>query len=247
MFPELVTSPVVITNARDVHGPVVAEHAIALVLAMAKRLPSAMRYQQQRRWSQEQLWRERPRPREVAGATLALVGLGSIGREVATRAAALGMRVLAVREHPEQGSAAGVAAMHGPAELDGVLAQADYVVLAAPVTQQTRALINADRLAHFRPDAVLVNVARGALVDEAALAEALAAGHIGGAALDVFSDEPLPADSPLWDLESVLITPHSAALTDNLWERHYTLLAENLRRYRSGLPLLGLVDKSRGY
>jgi phosphoglycerate dehydrogenase-like enzyme len=245
MSPELVASDVVVTNARDVHGPVVAEHALALMLALAKRLPSAMRYQQRHTWAQTELWSEKPSPREIAGATLAVVGLGSIGREVARRASALGLRVLAVREHREKGAES--AEVFGPDDLDRVLAQADFVVLAAPLTPQTEGLINAARLAAMKRDAYLINVSRGPLVDEAALVEALRSGRIAGAALDVFEPEPLPADSPLWDVENLLITPHTAAVTERLWERHYDLLAENLRRYLAGEPLLGLVDKHRGY
>jgi phosphoglycerate dehydrogenase-like enzyme len=246
IFPEMVASDVVLTNAREVHGPVVAEHAIALLLALAKRLPSAMRYQQQRLWGQEAMWQERPRPREVQGATLGLIGLGSIGREVATRAKALGMRVVAVREHPEKGNE-GVDAVYGPSDLHPMLAEADYVVIAAPITSATQSLFDAARLAHMKPDAYLINVSRGQLVNEAALADALRQKKIAGAALDVFSVEPLPVDSPLWGLDNLLITPHTAAVTEKLWERHYQLMRENLRRYLAGEALLGVVDKTKGY
>lgn len=246
IFPELVNSNVILTNAREVHGPVVAEHVVAQVFALAKRLPSAVRLQHRHMWGQQALWEERPRPREVAGATLGLVGLGSIGREVAKRASALGMRVIAVREHPEKRSE-GADLIFGPAQLDEMLGQADYVVLAAPLTSSTRTLIDSARLSRMKPEACLINVSRGPLVDENALAEALRNRRIGGAALDVFCKEPLPSDSPLWDLDNLLITPHTAALTEKLWQRHYALLAENLRRYLAHQPLLGVVDKQKGY
>ena len=125
--------------------------------------------------------------------------------------------------------------------------QADYIVLAAPVTDGTKAVANAERLALMKPDACLINVGRGPLVDEDALAAALREKKIGGAALDVFPKEPLAADSPLWDVPNLLITPHTAALTDKLWERHYSFFSENLRRYLSGEPLLAVVDKQKGY
>ena len=128
-----------------------------------------------------------------------------------------------------------------------MLGQSDYVVLAAPVTSGTRGLMDAARLAKMKPEACLINVGRGPLVDEAALAQALREKRIGGAALDVFEEEPLPADSPLWDLENLLITPHTAGLTEKLWERHYELISENLRRYLGGKPLLAVVDKKQGY
>jgi phosphoglycerate dehydrogenase-like enzyme len=247
IFPELVASDVVLTNAREVHGPVVAEHVIALIFALAKGLPAAVRLQQKHVWGQEPMWRARPRPREVAGATLGLVGVGSIGRAVARHASSLGMRVIAVREHPEHAKPEFVAQVFSPDQLDEALAQSDFVVLAAPLTPETRGLMNAARLAKMKTDACLINVGRGPLIDEAALAKALREHKIPGAALDVFEKEPLPSDSPLWDLENLLITPHTAGLTEKLWERHYQLIAENLRRYLAKQPLLAVVDKKRGY
>jgi phosphoglycerate dehydrogenase-like enzyme len=254
MIPEIINSNIVVTNAGSVHGPVVAEHVMAQVLALAKRLPSAVRYQQQHKWAQDELWHEQPRPREIAGATLGLIGLGNIGSEVARRALALSMNIVAVREHPQKSVeipcasfASSAVKVLGLDQLDVMLAETDYVVLAAPLTPRTRALINAERLARMKPDACLINVSRGALVDEAALADALRRRQIGGAALDVFEEEPLPPESPLWDLDNVLITPHSAALTDKLWDRHFALIAENLRRFTAGSPLVNVVDKAKGY
>jgi D-2-hydroxyacid dehydrogenase (NADP+) len=246
IFPELVNSDVVLTNAREVHGPVVAEHVIALIFALAKKIPDSVRLQEKHVWGQQLLWDELPRVREVAGATVGMVGLGSIGRSVVKSAKALGMRVMAVREHPEKGSE-GADAVFGPAQIDEVFRQADYVVLAAPVTNSTKAIVNAERLALMKPDACLINVGRGPLVDESALANALREKKIGGAVLDVFPKEPLAADSPLWDVPNLLITPHTAALTDKLWERQYALFAENLRRYLNGQQLLAVVDKGKGY
>jgi phosphoglycerate dehydrogenase-like enzyme len=156
------------------------------------------------------------------------------------------MRVIAVREHPETGSE-GADVVFGPDQIDEVFRQADYIVLAAPVTSSTKAIANAERLALMKPDACLLNVGRGPLVDETALSTALREKKIGGAALDVFPKEPLRADSPLWDVPNLLITPHTAALTDKLWERHYALFSENLRRYLDGEPLLAIVDKRKGY
>ena len=246
IFPEIVESDIVLTNAREVHGPMVAEHVIALIFTLAKKIPDAVRLQQKHDWGQQKVWDELPRVRELAGATVGLIGLGSIGRAVARYAKALGMRVVAVREHPEKGSE-GADAVLGPAQMDEVFKQADYVVLAAPVTNHTQALANAERLALMKSDACLINVARGQLVDEIALAIALREKKIGGAALDVFPKEPLAAESPLWDVPGLLITPHTAVLTDKLWERHYDLFAENLRRYLRGQKLLGVVDKGKGY
>ncbi len=273
MSRELRESDIIVTNARSVHGPVVAEHAIALMFALAKRLPDALRYQQQRVWGQEQISYGHPHPSELAGSSLGLIGYGAIGAEIARRAVGLEMRVLVVRQHPEKGNNAlssprrpadpstsltesfaarvkgprsGIEIL-GPDHLDDIICQCDFLVLAAPVTEKTRHLVNAERLARMKPTAYLINIARGALIEEAALIDALRNRHIGGAGLDVFDHEPLPADSPLWDLDNVLITPHTAAISDHMWERHYALIQENLRRYLAGEPLLGLVDKRVGY
>jgi len=246
IFPELVNSDIILTNAREVHGPVVAEHVIALIFALAKKIPGSVRLQEKHVWGQQILWDELPRVREVAGATLGMIGLGSIGRAVVKSAKALGMQVIAVREHPEKGSD-GADAVFGPAQVDEVFRQAEYIVLAAPVTASTKYIANAERLALMKSDACLINVGRGPLVDESALAAALREMKIGGAALDVFPKEPLAAESPLWDVPNLLITPHTAALTERLWERHYSLFSENLRRYVSGQPLLAVVDKRKGY
>jgi phosphoglycerate dehydrogenase-like enzyme len=247
LFPEMVASHVVLTNAREVHGPVVAEHVIALMFALAKKIPQAVRLQQKRVWGQGAIWNAGPRPREVAGATLGLIGLGSIGRTVARMAAALGMRVIAVREHPEKEKPEGVSEVYAPVQVNELLSQSDYVVMAAPLTEATRGLMNTERLAAMRPDSYLVNVGRGPQIDELALADTLRNRRIAGAALDVFEQEPLPPESPLWELENLLITPHTAGLTEKLWQRHYALFSGNLRRYLAREPLLFIVDKQKGY
>ncbi len=246
MFPELINSEIILTNAREVHGPVVAEHVIALIFALAKKIPGSVLLQQRHVWGQQLLWDEKPRVREIAGATIGIFGLGSIGRAIAKSAKALAMRVIAVREHPEKGGE-GVDVLLGPDRTDDLFRQADYVVLAAPVTNSTKAIVDGRRLALMKSDACLINVGRGQLVDEAALKTALEDKTIGGAALDVFPKEPLPADSPLWDVPNLMITPHTAALTEKLWERHYDLFSENLRRYLKKQSLTGVVDKRKGY
>jgi phosphoglycerate dehydrogenase-like enzyme len=247
MLPEVVNSNIVLTNGRDINGPVVAEHVIALILALAKNLAQAVRLQKLRVWGQETIWNSRPRPREIAGATLGLVGLGSIGSRVAKHAAALGMRVMAVRETLEKPTPEGVERVLPLSEIDDLVSQSDYLALTVPVTPATRDLMNASRFAKMKPDACLINVGRGPLVDEVALLAALRERRIGGAALDVFEQEPLPVDSPLWDLEHLLITPHTAGLTEKLWDRQYALIEENLRRYLEDRPLLAMVDKHKGY
>lgn len=247
LFPDLVSSDIVLTNSTEVHGPVVAEHVIALIFALAKKIPYATVLQQKHIWGKEAMWREGYCPREIAGATLGLIGVGSIGRRVAKMASALGMRVIAVREHIEKGIPEGVEAVLAPPELDKLLTQSDSVVMAAPLVSATEGLLNAERLALMKPDAFVVNVGRGPQVDESALADALRSRRIAGAALDVFEHEPLPPESPLWDLDNLLITPHTAGLTEKLWDRHYDLFSDNLRRYLSRQPLRYVVDKHKGY
>ena len=247
MFPGLINSDVVLTNSREVHGPVVAEHVMALIFALAKKIPQAVSFQQKRVWGQEVIWTQAPHLQELGGATLGLIGVGSIGRRVAQMASAMDMRVIAVREHIEKQTPEGVAAVLPFSDLNQLLEQSDFVVMAAPLTEATHGLINGSRLAAMNPTAVLINVGRGPQVDEVALADALRSRRIAGAALDVFEREPLPADSPLWNLDNLLITPHTAGLTHRLWPRHYELFSDNLRRYLSGQPLLFAVDKHKGY
>jgi phosphoglycerate dehydrogenase-like enzyme len=245
LFPELVNSEVILTNSTEVHGPVVAENVMALIFALAKKIPQAVRLQAERVWGQEAIWRQRPR--ELAGATLGLIGLGSIGVRVARMASALGMRVIAVRENAKKEKPEGVDTVFPPSALHDVLGQSDFVVMAAPLTPATHRLMNATALAAMRADAYLINVGRGPQVDETALADVLRNRRIAGAALDVFEEEPLPPDSPLWQLENLLVTPHIGSLTEKLWQRHYESFSENLRRYLDHEPLLSVVDKQRGY
>ncbi len=237
---------IALTCARGVNAITVAEHTLALMLALARCLPQSWRHQQQRRWAQQELWDAAVRPGELYGRTVVLVGLGAIGQQIARRVRAFGMRVLAVTQ---SGRARPGAAdrVFPPDRLDELLPEADFLVLAAPETPATRQLITRERLARLPAHGFLVNIARGSLVDELALAEALRERKIAGAALDVAQREPLPADSPLWDLDNLLLTPHTAAAAEKLWSRHAELLLENLRRWFAGEPLLNRVDRQRGY
>jgi phosphoglycerate dehydrogenase-like enzyme len=247
LFPELIDSEIVLTNGSSVNGPVVAEHVMAMILALAKNLPQALKLQARHVWGQQEMWQSFPRPREIAGATLGLVGLGSIGCRVAGHASGMGMRVIAVRENLEKPKPDGVELVQSPADLDVLLQQSDYVALTVPVTASTTGMMNAARFARMKPGACLINVGRGPLIEEDALLAALQQKQIAAAALDVFAEEPLPADSPLWDLENLMITPHIGGLTEKLWERQYQLISENLRRYINHEPLLAVVDKHKGY
>jgi phosphoglycerate dehydrogenase-like enzyme len=241
-----VASDVVLTNGRGLYGVAMAEHALAILFAFARKLHLARDRQAARRWAQGELWLESPPIGQLAGATLGVVGFGDIGRALGERAAALGMRVIAVRRHPPADPAP-AHAQWGPERLDDLLAAADAVVLATPLTAETRGLLTRERLARMKPEAILVNLGRGSLVDEAALIEALQAGRLAGAGLDVFREEPLPQESPLWSLPQVIVTPHLSGMAPRYWERAMQQFAGNLRAYLAGEPLSNVVDKQAGY
>ncbi len=246
LFPELVATDVVVTNASGLHADAMAEHTLGVMLAFARNLHRSRDDQQARRWSPETLWRDEPGIGSLAGTTLGLVGLGQVGGAIASRARALGMRVIAVRRHP----AAEPAPAHEQwptARLGDMLEAADWVVIAAPHTRETERMIGAAELARMKPSARLVNLGRGALVDEAALVQALRTGAIAGAALDVFDEEPLPAEHPFWAMPEVILTPHTSGLGPRYWERALEQFTDNLRRYVAGEPLRNVVDKRAGY
>jgi phosphoglycerate dehydrogenase-like enzyme len=232
----------IVTNASGVAAPAMAEYVIAVMLMFAKGFLRMLRNQLAHRWDR------RLEAFELGGKTCGIVGMGAIGGEVAQRAKALAMRVLGLRRSTAPRPTDRYAdALLTPADLPRLLAESDYVVLAAPLTPETRHLIGAAELHQMKRTAVLINVGRGALVDEEALVAALREGIIRGAALDVFEREPLPPDSPLWDLENVLVTPHFSAGGDRYAERAAELVCDNLRRYLAGEPLRNVVDLERGY
>jgi phosphoglycerate dehydrogenase-like enzyme len=246
MFPALRESGVTVTNARGVHSLPVAEHVMSLVMAMARRLPDAVRFQLQSHWGQREIWGANVPPRELHGAVLLLVGFGAIGQEVARRAKAFGMKIHAVTRSG-RGDAELAGRIFPSEQLLDALPHADFVVLAAPETPKTTHMIGARELTAMKRTAYLINVARGTLIDEPALMDALSREIIAGAALDVAEQEPLPPESPLWRAKNLLITPHVAGVTEHLWERQGALLAENLERWFDGRELLNQVDLSRGY
>ena len=246
LFPELIESAVVVTNGRGLHGVAMAEHTLGVILAFTRKLHLARDAQRERRWAQSSLWRDAPPFGGLAGRTLGLVGLGAIGRATAERARALGLEVLAVRRHPDPDPAP-ADAQWGPDRLPELIARAHFLVLAAPLTEETRGLIGAAELARMRRDAILINLGRGALVDERALVAALEAGTIAGAALDVFEHEPLDPASPLWAMPNVIVTPHVSGFGPRYWERAIELFARNLRAFLDGRPLENVVDKRAGY
>ncbi len=246
MYPELRGSGVVVTNASGVHTIPMAEHVLGMLIALARKFPAAVRYQSWHHWAQQELWDEALRPRELHSQTLLLVGFGAIGRELARRVRPLGMRIWAVTRSGRTDSP-DVDRILPAAQLEEVLHEADFVVLAAPETPETHRMIGARQLAAMKPTAFLVNVARGSLVDEAALLDALQRRAIAGAALDVADQEPLPPEHPLWKLDNVFITPHVSSVSEYLWDRQTELLLDNLERWFTGRELRNRVDLARGY
>ncbi len=241
--PEAADLDFVLTSASGVHPIQITEHIFAMLLAFARRLCRAVRAQERHEWIRHNRWGD---IFELYGKTMVLVGVGAIGARVAEVATAFGMHVLGVRRNPQQ-SAPEVAAMFAPHQLLEVLPEADFVVLTIPLTHETRGMIGERELRAMKPTAYLINIGRGGLVDEGALIRALREGWIAGAGLDVFETEPLPQDSPLWDMENVIITPHYAGLTPHYHERAMAIFLDNLRRYMAGEPLRNVVDKRLGY
>lgn len=259
LYPELIASAVVVTNMRGIFGDVIADHVFGFILCFAKNFHIYLRQQLRRDW--HMLGRpagELPGyggPGEVhpsdraaltlADCTLGVVGLGGIGAEVARRGLAFGMRVLGV--DPRAAAAPEGATLYRPDRLDVLLGESDFVVIAAPHTPQTEKLFNRERLRQMKRSAYLINVGRGVIVDLAALTEALQTGVIAGAGLDVFEVEPLPPEHPLWGMDNVILTPHCAAASPRVPERHLQTLLENLRRFVAGAPLLNVVDKAQWF
>jgi len=267
LTPEMLASPVVFTNSAGIHAEPMSETVLGMILYFARGFDFAMASKARREWSTEHFYVEGSPLREMGSTTVGLVGFGGVGREIARRVAGLGGRVIAVKRTPAHAGEADlptvtgggtlgdrIEILHGSSGLDAVLRESDVVVLCAPETAETRGLLDAAALARMKDGALLVNVGRGKLVDEAALVAELQAGRLRGAGLDVFAKEPLAADHPLWTLPNVLITPHVSAVTGGFWERETALILHNLACHVAGedahtadTPWRNVVDKRAGY
>lgn len=238
--PQLVSRGLIICNASGVHAPQVAEMAWALTLTISRNLPVFQRQQR------EHVWQPSDTPLDMADGTAGIVGLGGIGRYYARVAHAFGMRVLAVDQH-EPRKPDHVESLWHLDRLDDMLEASDVVLIACPLTPETRHLIDRRRLALMKPSAILINIARGGIVDEAALIEGLNSGHLTGAGLDVTETEPLPRESPLWDAPRLVISPHCAGTSSHRNRRLTRFFCENLKRYIAGEKLLNAIDQQKGY
>jgi phosphoglycerate dehydrogenase-like enzyme len=242
-FPELIAHPVVVTNQRGIFNEHIAAHIMAFVLAFARGLHYYLRHQLQREW--------RPRPLDTGvihlpESTALILGVGGIGAETARLAATFGMQVIGVDARQED-TPPGVAELHRPEALDQLLPRADFVIMTIPHTPQTEGLMNAARFKLMKPSAFLINIGRGMTVKLDDLVAALHQGEIAGAGLDVFEQEPLPANHPLWTMPNVLLTPHTAGYGPYLDDRRLEILLDNARRFAAGQPLRNVVDKANWF
>ena len=245
-LPELFARGIAVSNTRGVQAVPIAEHVMAVTLALAKQIPFVIENQQLARWAQNEFVGARL-PWLLKGRTLGLIGVGTIGSEIAKRAESFGMRVIALRRRPAYGTIGHVERVYGKDQLDEFLGQSHVLVICAPLTPETHSLMGATQFAQLPRGAVVVNVGRAKIIDTDALVEALKSGHLGGAALDVFPQEPLPAEHPLWKTPNVILTPHTSGFRHGHWDEVIDLFAENIERYQRGEPLKFRIDPELGY
>ncbi|MHB1456249.1 MAG: D-2-hydroxyacid dehydrogenase [Armatimonadota bacterium] len=245
LTPDLVGSNVIITNASGVHAVPISEHILGMMFMFARKLHLCMRRQVQCEWNRSGF---EGSVGELYGSTLGVIGLGDIGEALAQRAKCLGMKVVATRRHPERTSPFADRLLPS-SELDTLLKQSDYIAVCAPLTNETRGLIGEAQFSLMKQNAVIINIARGAVIDQDAMIEALRMGRIAGAGLDVTTPEPLPSDSPLWSMPNVIISPHVSGLNPHYGERAAEIFIRNLGFYLKGdyqhMPTL--VDRKAGY
>jgi len=250
---------VTITTASGIHAPNIGQYTMAQLLVWANRIPAWLDHQRRKEWPTNDRW-DTFVPRELRDQTVGILGYGSIGREIGRLAKAFGMQVLVTKRNARQlrdegytvpgtGDPEGTKAdrIYPTEATRSMVAECDFVIATLPLTSQTRGLVDADMFAAMKETAYFVNVGRGELVDQEALITALEKGQIAGAGLDVFAEEPLPKDSPLWELDNVIISPHVSGFTHHYDRRAINLFSENLRRYLNGQPLLNKVDRDAGY
>jgi phosphoglycerate dehydrogenase-like enzyme len=243
---ELAVRGITVTNSRGIQAVPIAEHVMGGLLVLARRFNLMLEAQRERRWIQDDLTRD-AWPWSLYGRKMTIVGFGTIGQEVARRAHAFGMHVTGIRRRLDQPVPPFVDSMVGPGQLNDAVRGADVLVISAPFLAGTDRMIRAEHIALLNPGAIIINVARGKIVDEPAMIAALQDGRLGGAVLDVFEREPLDPASVLWSLPNVVISPHSAGVRPDHWGEVIDLFSENLRRFQRGEPLLNMVNCDAGY
>jgi D-2-hydroxyacid dehydrogenase (NADP+) len=248
LYAEMMNSPVLFSNSAGVHGNPIAEYVVAGVMHFIRGVDVVVAQQGDGKWDKSFFVAVDSPIREIDGATVLVIGTRGIGAQAAWRLSGLGAKCIGLRKNTDQPVPEGFAEMHRVDYIDEYLPMADVVILAAPLTPESSSLLNAARIKRMKRGAILVNVARGALVDEGALIDALKAGHLRGAVLDVFSQEPLAADSPLWHLKNALVSPHISPVSPGrFWPRALEVFCDNWQRYDRGATLRNLVDKKAGY
>ncbi len=242
-IPELVDSDVVVTNTRGGHAPAIAEHTFAILLALTRRIPDLVEDQRRHVWKRAEVTGAM---RELTGATMVVLGMGNIGSAIARRAVGFGMRIIGVDRNPPD-PPEGIEAIWSVERLDDALRQADVLVVATPYTTETHHLVDARRVGLLPEGAIVIAISRGNIVDEAALVEALNTGRLGGVGLDVFATEPLAADSPLWDVPNLLVSPHCSGSSRQTRDRVWEITRENVRRFIKDEPLVNVCDTRAGF
>ncbi len=242
---ELAARDIVVTNSRGVQAIAMAEHVIGGLLVLSRKFDRLLEAQREKQWIQNELTEDWPWL--LHGKRMTVVGLGTIGLEVAKRAHAFGMKVTGVRRRIDEKRPRFIDRVLSPEQIDDAVDGCDVLVLAAPGVSATKGMIQESHIARLNPGAIVVNVARGAVIDEAALVRALETRRLGGAVLDVFNTEPLPPDSPFWSLPNVVVSPHSSGFRATHWDDVLDLFTDNLRRWLRGKPLRNLVDPAAGY
>jgi phosphoglycerate dehydrogenase-like enzyme len=240
LFPELVESDVLLTNGTGVFSRSLGEFALAAILYFAKDLHRMLRNQKAAHWEQFDV-------EEIAGRTVGIVGYGDIGRAVAKHVRSMDMKVLALKRHPPESADALIDGFYRPGQLNQMLGECDYLVVAAPLTSETHHMLSDAQMAAMKPSAVLINIGRGPVVDQAALVRALTANQLRGAALDVFEREPIPVGDPIWKLENVLVSPHCADHTKDWLNNAMSFFLKQYDRFSSGQALENIVQKNLGY
>lgn len=246
LFPEMIESDIIVTNSRGLYGIPIAEHVLGVMIMFARRFHEAYPFQREGKWARQEMLSRYPLLAELHSRTVGIIGLGSIGLAVAERCKALGMRVVANKRRGGDKPTC-VDELFGPDNLPQLLQQSDYVVIAAPLTPETKGLIGENELRLMKPTAFIINVGRGAIIQETALIHALKEGRIGGAGLDVTDPEPPEPDSELFHLPNVILTPHYSGIRSNYWEHSVALFRPILGQYLRAEPMDNVVDKRDGY
>lgn len=246
LIPEVVNSDIIVSNSKGVHAITIAEHTMALLLQFSRRLMKCAEDQSKAEWRRSQIWNSPISFDELHGKTICVLGIGTLGAEIARRASAFGMRVVGIRKNVDQPVEC-VERLYPPQMLDEILPAVDYLIVAAPLTEETKGMIGKRQFDRMKQSAFIVNIARGEIIDQEALVDALNRDRIAGAGLDVFVPDPLPDGHPLFSTKNLVITPHVSGISPMLWRRIMDIWIENIHRFLAGKPLINQVDKLRGY